>query len=620
MKNQIIKTIVISIAIIAINLNVSAQCVQCDENSSATGDYSSVIGMSTLATAEGTFAGGYGSEANGSLSFAFGNQVIAGGTNSVVIGRFLETTVSPAMVFGTGGALTDKLTNGISNSLMIGFNSNKPTLFVKGAPGNGYTGSIGIGDVTNPLAKLHIKADDGEQAALFIEPNVFGSEHDAELWMGTSDYGLTAAYGKMYFNTGGNYIFNSTGANMGIGVILPTEKLQVNGNIKQSAGYYVSTDKVQATGTEGLNLFNHNGTGIFVSPDGNVGIGISSTPYRLTVNGTIFTNSNAYIAGNVGIGTDSPQEKLHVNGNQLITGNLDVNGTVNAGSFSGDGSGLTNVDDGDWTINGNDIYRLNGNVGIGITSPDSKLTIVDGAGKMEYGSYGLTLSTSTYGPVSLIKFKNFYGNHWTLQHTNDVSPDFQIIYNTLQTLYIDDNGDVKIGTGTPQAKLDVGGSLKVHDNILLNGNWLSGDGADEGVFVDNLGKVGIGNSSPDAELDVSGEIKATSLTIGTLNVEEFTTDYLTVVHKIEAGEIEVKEIDKWKDEVFEENYPLPSLSQVEQYIKENKHLPDIPSEAEVLENGINVGEMNALLLQKIEELTLYVIELENRIKELENKK
>ena len=75
-------------------------------------------------------------------------------------------------------------------------------------------------------------------------------------------------------------------------------------------------------------------------------------------------------------------------------------------------------------------------------------------------------------------------------------------------------------------------------------------------------------------------------------------------------------MDKWKDEVFKEGYHLISLSQVEQYIKGNQHLPDIPSEAEVLEIGINVGEMNALLLQKIEELILYVIELEKELKQI----
>ncbi len=230
MKKNVIGTIILAIYFVAINFNVSAQCVQCDENSSASGNYSSVIGMSTLATSDGAFAGGYGSEANGSLSFAFGNQVIAGSTNSVAIGRFLETTASPAMVFGTGASLTDKLINGISNSLMIGFNSNKPTLFVGISDGVNYTGKVGIGDVTNPQAKLHIKADDGEQAALFIEPNVFSTTHDAELWMGTSEYGLRATAGKMYFNTGGNYIFND--GNIGIGVINPKAEVHVkNGDI-----------------------------------------------------------------------------------------------------------------------------------------------------------------------------------------------------------------------------------------------------------------------------------------------------------------------------------------------------------------------------------------------------
>jgi len=56
-----------------------------------------------------------------------------------------------------------------------------------------------------------------------------------------------------------------------------------------------------------------------------------------------------------------------------------------------------------------------------------------------------------------------------------------------------------------------------------------------------------------------------------------------------------------------------SEKEIEQYIKQNGHLPEIPSEAEVMQNGINLAEMNALLLQKIEELTLYVIELEKKI-------
>ena len=59
------------------------------------------------------------------------------------------------------------------------------------------------------------------------------------------------------------------------------------------------------------------------------------------------------------------------------------------------------------------------------------------------------------------------------------------------------------------------------------------------------------------------------------------------------------------------------MEEVENFIKENNHLPDIPSEKEVLENGIQVGEMNAKLLQKIEELTLYMIEMNKRMKSIE---
>jgi hypothetical protein len=63
----------------------------------------------------------------------------------------------------------------------------------------------------------------------------------------------------------------------------------------------------------------------------------------------------------------------------------------------------------------------------------------------------------------------------------------------------------------------------------------------------------------------------------------------------------------WPDFVFEDNYNLPSLTSVENYINENKHLPNVPSAAEVEQNGVDLGEMDKILLQKVEELTLYMI-------------
>jgi len=109
---------------------------------------------------------------------------------------------------------------------------------------------------------------------------------------------------------------------------------------------------------------------------------------------------------------------------------------------------------------------------------------------------------------------------------------------------------------------------------------------------DKNGNFGIGVEKPQHKLDVNGTIRSKEV-------------------KIEAT--------GWSDFVFDEDYKLPSLTEVENHIKENKHLPDIPSEKEVKENGITVGEMQAKLLQKIEELTLYMIEQNKKIESLESK-
>ncbi|MFC2138003.1 hypothetical protein ACFLTE_07500 [Bacteroidota bacterium] len=85
--------------------------------------------------------------------------------------------------------------------------------------------------------------------------------------------------------------------------------------------------------------------------------------------------------------------------------------------------------------------------------------------------------------------------------------------------------------------------------------------------------------------------------------------------KIFAEEIEVV-VDVFADYVFEDNYELKPLHEVEKYITDNKHLPNVPSEAEVKEKGLNLGDMDVILLQKIEELTLYTIEQQKVIEEL----
>lgn len=107
------------------------------------------------------------------------------------------------------------------------------------------------------------------------------------------------------------------------------------------------------------------------------------------------------------------------------------------------------------------------------------------------------------------------------------------------------------------------------------------------TFKWNTG-IGIGTYNPQYKLDVNGTIRAKEILV-------------------ETG---------WADFVFEPNYNLPSLKDVESHIKAHKHLPGIPTEAEVKKNGANLGEMNVKLLQKIEELTLYVIQQNKEIEAL----
>lgn len=89
------------------------------------------------------------------------------------------------------------------------------------------------------------------------------------------------------------------------------------------------------------------------------------------------------------------------------------------------------------------------------------------------------------------------------------------------------------------------------------------------------------------------------------------------------GKLTVKEIEVkpkvWADHVFSDDFNLQGLSQLEDFITANNHLPGVPTAGEVQERGLNLGEMNAILIQKIEELTLYIIEQEKRISELEEK-
>jgi hypothetical protein len=138
--------------------------------------------------------------------------------------------------------------------------------------------------------------------------------------------------------------------------------------------------------------------------------------------------------------------------------------------------------------------------------------------------------------------------------------------------------------------------------------------ADASLVIDASRNIGIGKVNPAYKLDVNGTANVSVLYAG---VTTAPAGYkLAVGGKAIAEEVVIKLQTSWPDYVFEKNYKLPPLLEVERYIREHKHLPGVPSAEEVQDQGLSVGEMNAVLLKKVEELTLYVIELKKEVEAL----
>ena len=215
-------------------------------------------------------------------------------------------------------------------------------------------------------------------------------------------------------------------------------------------------------------------------------------------------------------------------------------------------------------------WKSNGNVGIGVTNPASKLDL---NGKMNIRTGGLYLNSG------LNNHFRIGGNLNTNGYINIHQP------NTVNNTYLDYTENFYI--------------RRIADNP--NGPETN-LGAIMGFQYDGTVTIGIWEKythalapNPDnSRLQVNGGI---------------TCERLKVIADVPNS-----------DHVFEKNYELKSLEEVEKFIKKNKHLPEIPSAKAFQENGYYVGEMDDLLLRKVEELTLYVIELQNKITKLEQKK
>jgi hypothetical protein len=177
----------------------------------------------------------------------------------------------------------------------------------------------------------------------------------------------------------------------------------------------------------------------------------------------------------------------------------------------------------------------------------------------------------------------------------------------LSILFLGENGRVGIGTRAPETKLDVSGSFKASS-------------ADIATTI-TAGDLSVENTITAGDLNIENAITAKTISAGNATLTGLVTaNQLRVDDLLCAKEVKVQLATCWPDYVFAKDYQLLPLSEVEQFINENHHLPNIPSAAEVEANGIELGEMNAKLLLKVEELTLYIIQMEKRLAELESKK
>lgn len=194
-------------------------------------------------------------------------------------------------------------------------------------------------------------------------------------------------------------------------------------------------------------------------------------------------------------------------------------------------------------------------------------------------------------------------------------------------------GNVGIGTTKPNAKLDIKGRMlmgSVEGNLdgtvltfLANTSqmligWNRTGGSGEADFITNQGPGGFGGfafynyDNNNVETQLMRIMGNGSVGIGTASPD--APYKLSVNGNIRSKEVKVE--TGWADYVFKKDYQLRSLPEVEAYISKQGHLPDVPSETEVKKNAVNVGETETLLLKKIEELTLYLIEKDKEINEL----
>lgn len=413
---------------------------------------------------------------------------------------------------------------------------------------------------------------------------------------GSSWVSLAAGGTSSWLTNGANIYFN--GGNVGIGSSIPSEKLYIyNGQIKLN----------RTSAFDNSVLFNmpaaavtgeHEGLKFSLAGTEKAFIGYTSTSLGtagnyLRLSGADINANDLIInsSGNVGIGMNTPAAKLDVEGSVRARSNLLVDGISSLNIVSTTGNIYTKT--------------LIANTSIEINEQNAILQLKSGSD--EKGYFQISGDNVRLGTNS----GNSNGN--LIMRMNGT--DRAILTNT---------GNFGMGTSVPQGRLHVAGRSYMNNGT---GEALGIDGTNPFIQFYSGGTARFFMQQNGAHLTLAAAtgnstgrliLNGSQVTIG--QITPATGYKLSIEGKAICTELKVQLQGSWPDYVFHNKYELMPLNELHQFIKTNNHLPNIPAAEELEKNGMEVGEMQRKMMEKIEELTLYIIDLQTQVDQLKKEK
>jgi hypothetical protein len=378
-----------------------------------------------------------------------------------------------------------------------------------------------------------------------------------------------------------------TTGNVGIGTATPTTALQVVGDIRfGSNGTYTDLKLSPQTPLSGYNQ-----TNIITSLTA-PGSGTAKAALYLKNAGSVgITRMDLLVDGNVGIGTTATTGKLSVlSATEQLRLSYDASNYASFTTASNGGLNFTTTGGGNLNFNpsGGAVVIAGG---LAVSGINSTLYIPSTSGAVTSSSILHQFGGSTTNFLRTA----FYGNGST-------------------TLTEGANYSSTIFAGSPITTFTSGAHPWLANTVINPLGAVTAGGAavtnTASLYVGGASAAGINNY---ALYSVSGtNYFGGNIGIGATDTRGYK---LAVNGTVIATSVTVKLYNAWPDYVFKKDYKLPTLNEVKDYIDKNHHLPDMPSEKEVADNGFNLGEMNKILVKKVEELTLYMIEKDKENKE-----